>query len=489
MKWKERGMVFMSKECVRYTRYLWKSNRRILILLMVSLFLLIPVTAGFTSDYTMGIQRPFSLECFNQLIEQSTICGFLLAFFVPIYQMRFLYKKQMNDLYFSLPIRKRQLFDLQFTTGLLGFLVPLIINFLLGYIVAYIYSPDSTLKLEYLLLFVLLVICLCVEYCIVCYFSIKCNHLLDSLFINGIYVVLPLILALILSSFFMNQSQLLLHENSYDTFVFIDVIANLWSVPLYFYNLFANCFVYIKQEIVFIIEKQYLLMLCYWIVIGVIFYGLAKASFVKRKEESSEQQTTAWMTYPFVISFATLLMILLLFNENHINKLVSFIVIFGIYCGAIFFSKRKIHLTAKNIIVFICLFAASYGLGFVFQVTNGFGLVSEVPAIQDLDYVNIRSYEYGYGLEESSDAEQVQHMDLYAYGNTKEELEKAVVFQKQMMEKSVNSYHTKAIYIQLNYRSKDGSKHQREYMLESSKETKEMIQAFMKEHLQMYVVE
>lgn len=478
----------MSKESVRYIRYLLKSNHRILILLMASLFLLIPVTVGFTSDYTMGIQHPVS-ECFNQLMKQSTICGFLLAFFVPIYQMRFLYKKQMNDFYFSLPIRKKRLFDLQFTTGLLGFLVPLIINFLLGYMVAYIYSPDSILKLEFLLLFVLLLICLSVEYCIVCYFCVKCNHLLDSLFINGIYVVLPLILVLILSSFFMNQSQLLLHENSYDTFVFIDVIANLWSVPLYFYNLFDNSFVYMEQAILFVIEKQYLVMLCYWIVMGVIFYGLAKASFVKRKEESSEQQTTAWMTYPFVIYFATLLMILLLFNERRINKLVSIIFIFAIYCCVIFFSKRKIHLSAKNIIVFICLFAASYGLGFIFQTTNGFGLVSEVPAIQDLDFVNIHSYEYGYGLEESSDVEQVQHMNLYAYGETKEELEKAVVFQKQMMEKSVNEYHTKAIFIQMNYQSKDGSTHQREYMLESSKETKERIQAFMEEHLQMYVVE
>lgn len=483
MKWKERGMVFMSKESIRYIRYQLKSNRRILILVTAALFLFIPVTVGFTFDNTIGIQRPDISNCFNQLMKQSMICGFLLAFFVPIYQMRFLYKKQMNDLYFSLPITKKRLFDLQFGSGLLGFLVPLIINFLLGYIVAWINSPNSSLKLEFLLMFALLLICLSVEYCIVCYFSVQCNHLLDSLFINGIYVVLPLILLLILSSFFMNQSQLLLHENSYDTFAFVDVIANLWSVPLYYSNLFGTSFQYVNQMIEFVIEKQYLLMLCYWIVMGVIIYGLAKRSFVKRKEESSEQQTTEWMTYPFVISFGTLLMMLLLVNENHINGLVSIIVVFAVYCGVLFFAKRKIHLSIKNIIVFVCLFAISYGLGFGFQISNGFGLVFEVPDLQDIESASI--YYQNIHLYPAASSDMGQHLDLYASGETKKEIENVIVFQEAIMKKSVSEFEKEMSLIRITYRSKDGSSHVREYSLEGSKETQEKIQAFMKENLQM----
>ena len=58
MKWKRRGMVFMMNDFKAYLRYYVNSNKRLLILVFIILFLIMPF---FTFNY-MGLPRgPYSL--------------------------------------------------------------------------------------------------------------------------------------------------------------------------------------------------------------------------------------------------------------------------------------------------------------------------------------------------------------------------------------------------------------------------------------------
>lgn len=61
MKWKRRGMVFMMNDFKAYLRYYVNSNKRLLILVFIILFLIMPF---FTFNY-MGLPRgPYSLDTF-----------------------------------------------------------------------------------------------------------------------------------------------------------------------------------------------------------------------------------------------------------------------------------------------------------------------------------------------------------------------------------------------------------------------------------------
>lgn len=110
----------------QYFKYLYKSNRRLLILIWAILFICI---CFFTTIFTINDFTAYS-EVQTFVTAMSGFCGISISMFVPIYFFRFLYRKRSCDLYFGLPIRKKELFS---TTFLFGYPDPdcsiLFINF------------------------------------------------------------------------------------------------------------------------------------------------------------------------------------------------------------------------------------------------------------------------------------------------------------------------------------------------------------------------
>ena len=93
MKWKRRGMVFMMNDFKAYLRYYVNSNKRLLILVFIILFLIMPF---FTFNY-MGLPRgPYSLDTFYTgfIALGAATCagGCILSYLLPIYNFRYLYK-------------------------------------------------------------------------------------------------------------------------------------------------------------------------------------------------------------------------------------------------------------------------------------------------------------------------------------------------------------------------------------------------------------
>ena len=99
----------------QYFKYLYKSNRRLLILIWAILFICI---CFFTTIFTINDFTAYS-EVQTFVTAMSGFCGISISMFVPIYFFRFLYRKRSCDLYFGLPIRKKELFS---TTFLFGYL-------------------------------------------------------------------------------------------------------------------------------------------------------------------------------------------------------------------------------------------------------------------------------------------------------------------------------------------------------------------------------
>lgn len=89
MKWRERGMVCMNKLFnQQYFKYLYKSNRRLLILIWAILFICI---CFFTTIFTINDFTAYS-EVQAFVTAMSGFCGISISMFVPIYFFRFLYR-------------------------------------------------------------------------------------------------------------------------------------------------------------------------------------------------------------------------------------------------------------------------------------------------------------------------------------------------------------------------------------------------------------
>ena len=477
-----------------YLKYQVKSNRRTLIMLTAVLFLMIPFYLFITKEqfdsYYAGDQSSNALKA---LIECSTVCGFILAFVVPIYQFRFLYKKQMNDLYLSLPMKRSKLFLVQYLYGLAAWIIPLIINFLLGYLVVWFCTDInaisiSTLRYEVWLMFLILLITLTVQYTVVTFFSIKCNHMLDSILINGLYVILPVLFYGALNTFLGNQTAELLEIRAWDSFAFQTEIIKFLSLPMYYltsvlYSLETTLLVNgVAVQLQFTSMSFGILM--YWILLGLGIFYLSRKAFIQKKEELCEQRTEVWMTYPFIILSGTFLLILVAINSDWSQMLIAMVFIFIAYCGILFFSQRKIKLKIKDMIIFIALFGVAYGAGFVFQNTSGFGLVEEYPSATKVEYANVSMFgDLVEILGETYDEETMyEHSNLC--GKTEKEISDIVALQKLVKQNSVDLEDEDTVGFNFFYTMKDGNEKSRDYIIKVTDENKQQIMQLLESQVQ-----
>ena len=101
------------------------------------------------------------------------------------------------------------------------------------------------------------------------------------------------------------------------------------------------------------------LSIFYWIILCAIALYFAYHYFINRKAEDSEQRTTFWLGYSFIILIVTFCMILAVQTARGVSLLVGLTIIFFMYLFLVFFSKRKIVLNIKTITVFVGLLIGS----------------------------------------------------------------------------------------------------------------------------------
>ena len=324
MKWKRRGMVFMMNDFKAYLRYYVNSNKRLLILVFIILFLIMPF---FTFNY-MGLPRgPYSLDTFYTgfIALGAATCagGCILSYLLPIYNFRYLYKKRSHEMYFSLPIQRKHLFLYNYISGLLVVLVPLLMNYLLGYFImlGLGYRERPLYMLIPLFFFLGLSILLLIQYSIFTFLSVKCNNLIDSILVNGAYVVMPFIVMLSATIFFSNQITAILGDigASPSEFINMGMIQMLLSMPSTIYAFLFNMIASMASEmhrIDTLINAFNWLYFLYWGVIGVLCFWFGWKSFVDRKPEDAEQRTVTLFGYPVIITVITFCMVLFVMNIN-----------------------------------------------------------------------------------------------------------------------------------------------------------------------------
>ena len=131
-----------------------------------------------------------------------------------------------------------------------------------------------------LIFFLGLSILLLIQYSIFTFLSVKCNNLIDSILVNGAYVVMPFIVMLSATIFFSNQITAILGDigASPSEFINMGMIQMLLSMPSTIYAFLFNMIASMASEmhrIDTLINAFNWLYFLYWGVIGVLCFWLS----------------------------------------------------------------------------------------------------------------------------------------------------------------------------------------------------------------------
>ncbi|MEG0710513.1 MAG: hypothetical protein RR481_09760 [Longicatena sp.] len=486
----------MKTNIKNYVNYYIKSNKNLLVLISVLLFILMPFNVymlymqGGAVSFTVGnhIVNQQTHASFATLAGCSAVGGFILGFLGPLYHYRFIYKRRSCDLYFSLPIKKRTLFDIHYLLGLGTILVPFLINALLGSLVVFI-SDLSTGKLL-LCFYPIMVLCIIIIYTFINFFVQKCNNLLDALFVTACWIILPITIVSLINSFIFVQTQHIFVGvgYGYNELLSMDVMMSLVSLP-YLFTLFITNLVNGTYG-----QFNWLYML-YWVVIALACFYFGRKDFIARKEEDAQQQTVSRWTFPTIILVVTTCLILQL---DLLQDIVPLIFVALAYLIMIFFSKRKIQVTFQTILNFAIICVASFLLSFAFRETKGFGVMQEIPEIDKVASVAFSfDSNKGFPVDKNNDimnitykykdVEETIGIDYYYSSKikSKDEIEMLINTQKYFIDidrdnKYGNSNNEQRFNVR--YRMKDGTEKSRDYKITNKsdrQQTENVIETLM----------
>lgn len=445
-------MVYMlNNETKQYARYLLNSNKRLYFIIWISLFVVTPFLIILSNATDSGLQA---------LIAFTIFFGCALACLTPIFLFRFIYLKRSSDLYFSLPIERKKLFSITFFTGFIAVLIPVIINILIIVILSHtLIDTSNRISIFSILTTGIMMFAL---YGIITWVVQQCNNLLDGILVSGSYIVVPVIFLAALMVFLNNQfSSFMVASGSYIAEIpFHNVIPNLLSIP---YSAVSGTWLIFRNPVT---SFTWIIQI-YWLVVGIVFALFAKRSFIRRMQEDSEQRTTVWWVYPLIIGVLTFCLILLIVNANMpiASIVISSISVFILYLCMVFFSRRKIQITLRIVLLFVALYAGSYMFSIVFQKTQGFQIVKEIPNADNISKISIEYYSQDYengqvipfkAKYHAGDKEKTVNIyNFSAIGENKKEIDEILTAQKEIIERKPDENELKnTLYIKYELKNK-----------------------------------
>lgn len=386
----------MNRNTKSYVQYFFKSNRRLLILMCVGLFIIMPF-AVFNS--AVGHVETDNSNLPGLVFVFSLIGTFIVAGTMPMFTWRFLYKKTSCNMYFSLPITRKKFFVVQYLLGAVFGLIPLYLNFILEFLLLGFFT--SIALFDFFVYFVLLLIPFFITYTIFTLVAVKCNNFPDAVVMSGAYLILPFVLFLAIVLFMDYQALDLLIANT-STSLINEVmpegtVLSALSFPV---SLTISLAWFVFDEFEMAYESIVnLITTGVWCLLGIVAFYISMRAFILRKEEEAQHRTTSYLMYPFVVTVLSVALILILFTSDLFSSSMFIMgtIIFALYIIMRLFARRSLKIKITDIGGFMGITAATLAFVLIFQSTHGFGLVKEYPDTDDFRFVNIYYSAYGGG--------------------------------------------------------------------------------------------
>lgn len=355
-----------------YGKWYWKHNQRMLAtyLMIVATLIIVPQLMFPYDPQSSSI--PLALSAYVVFA-----LNLLMALLVPLYQFRFLFNKRSVDLYYPLPMKKTTMYWLNYGLGAILVCVPNMIFFinLLWEQASHAYIPYYLLMMAGLVLFGLSL------YALVTFFVMKCNSLWDACFAAAAVPISQLLIVSAVNGLLRNAvTELVNNGGSAYEFFSLSYFEGAQPVMAGFQWISAslNAFFHISQSggnfLTLWLQESTLnaWMLIYYLLLLIGFSDWACKTYVKRKGEDSEQQTTSKFIFPLFISLIT--GSLLAYNITDIAYLCFTIVLFFLMNAL---AERKLVIKTKMIAVLAIYGISLLGIHKVLIDTNGFGRIHE----------------------------------------------------------------------------------------------------------------
>lgn len=375
-------------------------NKKIMILLFVILFLLMPFGV-FNISSIMQFDRSSSVVYY--LIGVSCVSSCMLAFVLPLYNFKFMMKKRSCDLYFSLPIKRSRLFTIQYLLGLAFLWIPSTINYLLAMLIIIPFQGITALS-TLMICWLYAMVFITILYTFFVFLTMKCNNFKDAVVVLISYTIIPLLIIASFSQFLSENLSQIMITNAYSSYEVFDISAFLdyLSLPK-FLGSDISVLAFMLMDVIDYSFTATFITSFYWIIVGIASFYYGKKCFIQRKGEDAEQCTVSLFTFPFIIMIITICLVLFVIKLQS-GTLVGIIVVLVLYLIMSFFAKRTLRLTAGVILRFVGILACAFTFSFVFINTSGFGTIKEIPNIDDVENVTVG---FMYDREYNEDGEPI----------------------------------------------------------------------------------
>lgn len=389
-------MRIMNRNTKSYVQYFFKSNRRLLILMCVGLFIIMPFAIINSASGEVEIDNSSLPGC---IFVFSLIGTFLVAGIMPMFTWRFLYKKTSCNMYLSLPITRKKFFVVQYLLGAVFGLIPLYLNFVIEFLLLGFFT--SIALFDFFVYFVVLLIPFFITYTILTMIAVKCNNFADAVVMSAAYLILPFVLYLAIVMFMDYQASDLLIANSSTSLIneimpegtMLSALSFPVSLTISLAWFVFDGFEMAYESIVNLITTGV------WCLLGIVAFYISMRGFILRKEEESQHHTTSYLMYPFVVTVLSVALILILFTSDLFSSSMFIMgtIIFALYIIMRLFARRSLKIKITDIGGFMGITAATLAFVLVYQSTHGFGLVKEYPDTDDFRFVNIYYSSYNNG--------------------------------------------------------------------------------------------
>ena len=348
----------MNNLTFRYLKSLLMRQKKLLVLYFIVCFVSYPLVLFI--DEFINVSSDLGIIVYG-------IYMLIMAFILPFVAFRFSFSKKQVDTVYSLPIKRKNLFDAHYFSGIAVILIIPFINFMIGMIIGLI---TGSIIIPHIL-GIMLCYLACAGVALLAYsfntwlVNITNNNI-DALIMIVSYLVLPYIVYLAWDIFSMSQSVGLTPPN---IMRWIEYVAPI--------NLLSTYLSYIRN---YVFDTMFYFKIIYSVIIVITFYFLARYTFIKRKGEDSEQISTNRFTYPVVINVLSFAFITN-FNltEVPLVALIMYLVVsFVIFAIMDFVRRRSTKINRQLIIKYIVLLVAFNLFSIVSKQTSFFGLNNRV---------------------------------------------------------------------------------------------------------------
>lgn len=348
---------------LNYFKHLIKSQK-IAILFFFVLYLGISYT-----PFLDGGSAVTSSDLLEVIFTIATVLSAMASFALPVLLFSFVHRKRSVDVYFSLPVSRKELL---ITTILFSFLLCFGFFFITSFIAYLLRGLAAIQFVDYLLVlcanaFIFLALLL-----INSFLYLLANNIFDGIVILAAYYFLPIML-LIMTSTYLGQMVAGSPYGEYPNYL-SQYTSPLYLAAMVSYRTISYCMHHLHTTVT---ELNWTHVLFLGIYAALAGFGLYR-HFVLRKTERAEQLSNNFFAYPFIIN-AYAFIVLMIFGFTIMSEkngwggfLIFYLILFFIYFVATFVYRRKIQIELKSLLLFLVGVCITLSFSFLSWKTRGF---------------------------------------------------------------------------------------------------------------------